>query len=119
MEGRAVEDRLRLAAGVGRASEHPLALAIVAAAKDRDIDVPEVSDFDSPTGKGAVGTVDGKRIFLGGAVYLTENGHAMSAAAERAKELREEGAKAILEAVDRRVGGMPAIAALKKANTTG
>src|SRR3546814_7471165 len=44
-----------LAASVERASEHPLALAIVAAAKDRGIPVPEVSDFDSPTGKGAVG----------------------------------------------------------------
>src|SRR3546814_4243648 len=51
-----------LAAGVERASEHPLALAVVAAAKDRGIALPEVTDFDSPTGKGAFGTVDGKRI---------------------------------------------------------
>src|SRR3546814_7257601 len=67
MDGFSETDLLRLAAGVERASEHPLALAIVAAAKDRGIDVPEVTDFDSPTGKGAVGTVDGQRIFLGGA----------------------------------------------------
>src|SRR3546814_9559290 len=56
---------LRIAAGVDRASEHPLALAIVDAALARDIDIPAVSDFDSPTGKGALGTAAGKRITLG------------------------------------------------------
>src|SRR3546814_3918380 len=63
---------LRIAAGVERASEHPLALAIVDAALARDIDIPAVSDFDSPTGKGALGTVEGKRITLGNARFLDE-----------------------------------------------
>ena len=117
MDGFSEHDLLRLAAGVERASEHPLALAIVAAAKDRDIDVPEVSDFDSPTGKGAVGTVDGKRIFLGGAVYLKENGIDVSAAAARANELRADGATAIFAAVDGRVAGILAIADSIKATT--
>jgi Cu+-exporting ATPase len=117
MDGFSEHDLLRLAAGVERASEHPLALAIVAAAKDRDVDVPEVSDFDSPTGKGAVGTVDGKRIFLGGATYLEENGIDVSAAAARADELRADGATVIFAAVDGRVAGILAIADPIKATT--
>src|SRR3546814_18182850 len=73
MAGFSEDDILGLAAGVERASEHPLALAIVAAAKLRQLDIPEVSDFDSPTGKGAVGTVGGKRLFLGAGASLKEN----------------------------------------------
>ncbi len=53
-------DILRLAASVERASEHPLADAIVRAAKERNLDLGKVEDFDSPTGKGATGKVDGK-----------------------------------------------------------
>src|SRR5690606_19505850 len=56
---------LRLAAGVEKASEHPLALAIVDAAEERGIAVPPVADFDSPLGKGALGTVENKAIALG------------------------------------------------------
>ncbi|KAK0338484.1 hypothetical protein LTR94_038464, partial [Friedmanniomyces endolithicus] len=55
-DGYAESELLRIAAGVERASEHPLALAIVDAATGRGIDIPPVSDFDSPTGKGALGT---------------------------------------------------------------
>jgi Cu+-exporting ATPase len=110
MDGFSEHDLLRLAASVERASEHPLALAIVAAAKDRGIPVPEVSDFDSPTGKGAVGTVDGKRIFLGGAAYLQESGIDVSPAAASADELRADGATAIFAAIDGRVAGILAIA---------
>src|SRR3546814_13899729 len=80
------DDILGLAAGVERASEHPLALAIVAAAKLRQLDIPEVADFDSPTGKGAVGTVGGKRIFLGAGAYLNENGIDVSTAAAQADD---------------------------------
>src|SRR4051794_11969341 len=60
-------DVLRLAASVERASEHPLAAAVVRAAEQRNVPTAAVTDFDSPTGKGAVGTVDGKRIALGNA----------------------------------------------------
>lgn len=117
MDGFPEHDLLRLAAGVERASEHPLALAIVAAAKDRDIELPEVTDFESPTGKGAVGIVDGKRIVLGSAAYLEENGIEVSAAAARAYELRADGATAIFAAVDGRVAGILAIADPIKATT--
>ena len=56
---------LRLAAGVEQASEHPLADAIVRAAKGRNLDLSKVEDFDSPTGKGATGKVDGKSVDSG------------------------------------------------------
>ena len=64
------EEVLRLSAGVERSSEHPLAIAVVAAAQKRGITIPEVSEFDSPTGKGALGTVEGRRILLGNAKFL-------------------------------------------------
>ena len=56
---------LRLAASVERGSEHPLAAAIVAAAAERGIALAEVADFDFPTGKGVVGTVEGRKVALG------------------------------------------------------
>src|SRR5215212_7408645 len=61
---------LRLAASVERASEHPLAVAIVKAAEERGIGTTPVVDFDSPTGKGALGTVEGRKIVLGNAAFL-------------------------------------------------
>ncbi len=67
-------DVLRLAASVERASEHPLAVAIVKAAEGRGVATAAVADFDSPTGKGALGKVEGKRIALGNAKFLAELG---------------------------------------------
>ncbi len=108
---------LRLAAGVERASEHPLALAVIAAAKDRGIVLPEVADFDSPTGKGAIGTVDGKRITLGNARFLSENGIDDSALEPQAGELRQDGATAIFIGIDKQAAGILAIADAIKATT--
>src|SRR6202048_3990740 len=65
---------LRLAASVERASEHPLADAIVRAAKERYLDLGKVEEFDSPTSKGATGNVDGKTILLGNSTFLTSLG---------------------------------------------
>ena len=59
------DDLLRLAAGVERASEHPLALAIVEAATVRSPPVPDVTNFDSPVGRGVIGTVEGQVLVLG------------------------------------------------------
>ncbi len=108
---------LRLAAGVERASEHPLALAVIAAAKDRGIVLPEVTDFDSPTGKGAIGTVDGKRITLGNARFLSESGIDVSALERQADELRQDGATAIFLGIDGQAAGILAIADAIKATT--
>jgi len=116
-EGLEEDELLRLAAGVERASEHPLALAIVAAAEVRKLALPAVSNFDSPTGKGAVGTVDGKRITLGNARFLDECGIDTAALRERADALRRDGATAIFVGVDGRVAGVIAIADPIKATT--
>ncbi|MGD2131620.1 MAG: copper-translocating P-type ATPase [Maricaulaceae bacterium] len=67
-------DLLRLAGSLERASEHPLALAIVAAAEERKLPLASPSDFDSPTGKGVTGVIDGKHIAVGARALLAELG---------------------------------------------
>jgi Cu+-exporting ATPase len=108
---------LRLAASVERASEHPLASAIVAAAMDRNLALAEVEDFDSPVGKGALGTVEGHRIALGNAKFLAEQGIDIGAAATAADNLRREGATAIFMGVDGSAAGILGIADPVKATT--
>ncbi len=108
---------LRLAASVERASEHPLALAIVAAAEARGLSTSPVIDFDSPVGKGAFGTVEGKRIALGNAKFLAEQGVEVAPLATAAEALRQDGATAIFAAVDSKVVGALAIADPVKAST--
>lgn len=111
------KDLLRLAAGVERASEHPLALAIVAAAEARGLTLPPVDGFDSPTGKGAVGTVEGKHIMLGNARFLEESSISVAALARQADALRGDGATAIFISIDGTVAGAFAIADAIKATT--
>lgn len=108
---------LRLSASVERASEHPLAVAIVAAAEKQGIVTVPVMDFDSPTGKGALGTVEGKRIVLGNKAFLTEHGIDVAPLAEQADRLREDGATAIFAGIDGRVAGAIAIADPVKTST--
>jgi Cu+-exporting ATPase len=101
---------LRLAAGVERGSEHPLAQAILNTAQQRGLALSDVSDFASPSGKGATGTVDGKAVALGNAMLMRElniDTQAMDSAAERA---RQDGATAIYVAIDGRAAGVIAIA---------
>jgi Cu+-exporting ATPase len=108
---------LRLAASVERPSEHPLAVAIVRAAEQRNLVARPVLDFDSPTGRGAVGKVDGKRIAIGNAKFLTELNVNVAALGSQAEELRKDGATAIFMAVDGNVAGVLAIADPVKAST--
>jgi Cu+-exporting ATPase len=110
-------DVLRLAASVERASEHPLALAIVRAAQARNISTAPVVDFDSPTGRGAVGSVDGKRIALGNAKFLGALNVEVAGLSDQAEALRQDGATAIFMAVDGQVAGVLAIADPVKAST--
>jgi Cu+-exporting ATPase len=104
------DELLRLAAAVERASEHPLALAIVEAAAARDITVPDVAEFDSPTGRGALGAVEGSRVVLGNAAFLNAHGIDVLPLTAQADELRRDGATAIFAGVDGRVAGILAIA---------
>jgi Cu+-exporting ATPase len=115
--GPSVEKLLRLAAAVERASEHPLARAIVEAAQARDLTLPEVTDFDSPVGRGVLGTVEGRRIRLGTSDFLAGEGVDAGPLAEPAEQLRAQGATAIFLAVDETVAAVLAIADPVKATT--
>jgi heavy metal translocating P-type ATPase len=110
-------EALRLAASVEQASEHPLALAIVAAAQARALALAPVADFDSTTGKGVVGAVDGSRVSLGNARYLGELGVDTAPLAREAERLRADGATAIFLAVDGKVAAVIAIADPVKTTT--
>jgi heavy metal translocating P-type ATPase len=101
---------LGLAASVEKASEHPLALAIVAAAQERGLDLTAMTEFDSPTGKGVVGAIDGRRLALGSASFLREIGIQTSQLEQEAERLRREGATAIFLGVDGKLAGVLAIA---------
>ncbi|MFC1457845.1 MULTISPECIES: heavy metal translocating P-type ATPase [Microvirga] len=111
------DEILRLAASVERASEHPLATAIVAAATQRRLALADPEGFDSPTGKGALGTVDGRAVVLGNARFLAERGIDVAPLSQAADELRREGATAIFVGIDGRAAGTIAIADPVKATT--
>jgi Cu+-exporting ATPase len=108
---------LRLAASVERASEHPLADAIVRAAKERNLDLGKVEDFDSPTGKGATGKVDGRTVVLGNSSFLTSLGIETQSANEQGERLRGDGATVINIAIDGKLAGLLAIADPVKPST--
>ncbi len=102
---------LRLAAGLERGSEHPLAEAIVAGAKARGITVPDAQEFDSVTGKGVRGRVEGTRGALGNAALLDELGlEAPEALASEADEARGRGRMVMWVATDDAVAGYVAVA---------
>ena len=116
-EGFAESDILRLAATVERASEHPLADAIVRAASERHFDLGTVDAFDSPTGKGVTGKVDGKTIVLGNAAFLQSLGINAQPLNDQGERLRGDGATVINIAIDGRLAGLFAIADPVKAST--
>jgi Cu+-exporting ATPase len=110
-------DILRLAASLERGSEHPLADAILRAAKDRDLTLSEAADFDSPVGRGVRGTVEGRPVALGNTRYLGELSIDVSALEPQADGLRQDGATAIFVAVDGKAAGVIGIADPIKATT--
>jgi len=108
---------LQLAASLERASEHPLAEAIVRAAVERGLALPEPSEFESTAGRGVVGVVAGRRLHVGSGQFLSGHGIDAGPLAEPAEALRRDGASAIFVAVDGRVGGVLAIADQVKPTT--
>ncbi|HEX7886067.1 MAG TPA: heavy metal translocating P-type ATPase [Phenylobacterium sp.] len=108
---------LRLAASLERASEHPLADAIVRAAADRRLTLSQPSEFDSPVGKGVLGLVEGRRLAIGSGKFLKEQGVETSALDAEADALRVDGATAIFMAVDGHAAAVFAIADPIKATT--
>ncbi|MFS8039092.1 heavy metal translocating P-type ATPase [Xanthobacter sp. AM11] len=101
---------LRLAASLERASEHPLAAAIVQAANNRGLALSEPSGVDSTAGKGIRGTVDGRRVIVGHAAFMSENAIATDHHTATAEGFRREGATAVFVAVDGQAAGLVAIA---------
>jgi Cu+-exporting ATPase len=101
---------LSLGANLERSSEHPLAAAIVAAARERGLAMADVADFKSITGKGVLGRIGGRLVAVGNAKLLAEMGPAGGALEFRADELRREGATAMFLAVDGRAAGLIAVA---------
>jgi len=112
-----IAEIVRLAASVERASEHPLADAIVQAAKERHLELGKVEDFSSPTGKGATGKVDGKTVVLGNANYLASLGIDTSSLQAQSELMRRDGATVINAAVNGELAALFAIADPIKVST--
>jgi Cu+-exporting ATPase len=104
------QEVLRLAASVERASEHPLAAAILAGAEKRGITVQAATEFASITGKGVRGVVDGKRVVLGNRVLLSDLGIDAGASASLAEQLRAAGQTVMFVVVDNKVAGLIGVA---------
>ena len=115
--GRTEAEILPLAASLERSSEHPLAAAIVLAAKERGLTIGEPADFASITGKGVTGTVDGKAVALGNAALMADLGIALGDLAQQADVLRSDGATALYLAIDKQPAGVIAVADPIKATT--
>ncbi|ABS62008.1 heavy metal translocating P-type ATPase [Parvibaculum lavamentivorans DS-1] len=101
---------LHLAASLERGSEHPLAAAIVSAAEAEGLKLTDTEDFDAPSGKGVVGTVEGRRVALGNPVLMRELNLDTSPLAPRADALRDTGATVVFLAVDGALAGLAAVA---------
>jgi len=108
---------LAAAASLERASEHPLAKAIVAAALARGLPLKEPAEFVSPVGRGVMGRLDGRRVALGNETLLADLGIDPARFADRADALRAEGATVIHLVLDDAVAGLLAIADPVKATT--
>jgi Cu+-exporting ATPase len=116
-----VDDRqmLRAVASLERASEHPLAAAVVAGAEERGVGLGEVREFVSVTGKGVTGVVDGVRVAVGSAALMRDEGVDASALEERAEALRRDGRTVMLAAMNGRAAGLIAVADPVKESSRG
>ena len=104
------ETLLKFTASLERLSEHPLAAAILRAAADRDLVLAKVDGFESVSGKGVSGTVDGRKVALGNRAMMQAVGIDVSALEEMANTLREQGATTIFAAIDGAASGVMAVA---------
>jgi P-type Cu+ transporter len=111
------DDVLQKLASVERASEHPLALAIVNDALERKLALSSVTDFDSPLGKGVVGVVDGVQVVSGSGKFVAEQGLDVAAMNNAAEAQRAKAATVIFVGVGGKLAGFVAIADPIKATT--
>ena len=110
-------DVLSLAAGLEQASEHPLAAAIVAGARQRGLTVPAATEFESTTGGGVIGVVDGRRIMIGNAGLHERHGLDVTALESEADVRRRQGQTVMYIAIDGWLAGLLAVADPIKATT--
>jgi Cu+-exporting ATPase len=101
---------LAAAAGLEAASEHPLAAAVVSAARERGIEIPPVRDFGSVTGRGVIGRVDGRRVAVGNQALLEAEGADPSEGATDADALKARSRTVVYVALDGRYAGLLGIA---------
>jgi Cu+-exporting ATPase len=112
------DDLLRVAAAVEQQSEHPLAHSIVVGARERRLEVPAATGFDSVTGGGVRGTVEGREVLVGTPAWLAAEGVADGTALdERADALQREGCTVVRVAIDRRLAGIIAVSDPIKSST--
>jgi Cu+-exporting ATPase len=104
------DDLLSYAASLEQSSEHPLAHAVVVAAKEKGLPIAKTEEFDSPTGKGVVGKVNGHAIALGNIKMMAELKIDVASLEKQGDELRQDGATVIFAAVDGKAAGLLAIA---------
>ncbi len=104
------EELLRLAASAERASEHPLAEAIVAGARGRGIRLADPEEFEAPTGRGVRATVEGRAVLIGSRKLMRESGVPEDGLAPRFEGLSAAGKTPVLVAVDGRIAGLVAVA---------
>jgi Cu+-exporting ATPase len=115
--GFTTQEVLRLAAGLERASEHPLATAVVRGAEERGVAPAEARDFQSLPGKGVVGKADGRSVVLGNVALLTGHGIDTTDLLPRIEDLRKQGETVLLAAVDGRLAGLVGVADPVRAST--
>lgn len=108
--GFAVEELLRLAASLERGSEHPLAAAIVKAAEKQGLRLADVAGFQSVTGKGVIGKVDGLQVFLGNPAFMADQHIPIEPINARVEELRREGQTVMFMGVDGQLAGLVSVA---------
>ncbi len=111
------QELLTLAASLEKASEHPLAAAVVEGASARGAETLDVDEFESRTGMGVLGIVDGKRIALGNAALLQELGVEARDAEGEAHDLRERGQTVMFVVIEGRWAGLLGVADPIKAST--
>jgi len=114
---RSESDLLRLAASLERGSEHPLASAIVAGAQQRGFLLSTVEEFQSVTGKGVMGRVEGRRVALGNRRFMDDLGIALDGLAAQAEALRAQGQTVMFVAVDGHAAGLVSVADPIKTST--
>jgi Cu+-exporting ATPase len=112
------DEVLRLAASLDQGSEHPLAAAIVAAARDKKLALEKPEQFDSSSGIGVRGSVAGKAVGLGNTAWMAQLGVDVASLAAEAEALRAEGASVMHLAVDARLAGILAVSDPVKATST-